>query len=103
LRFPPGRVWFTKLLARAAAPAAAVGVYVLATVIHIAIVSTEIHGSGRVEAIQRLEAQLTPSLWLCGPVFGYALGHFLGLVCRKPAVAAVLATLTAAGVGMVWM
>jgi hypothetical protein len=46
---------------------------------------------------------VTPAMIPLGPVYGFAVGQFFGLACRKGVVAIVLSMLSAAGLVVVWL
>jgi ABC-type transport system involved in multi-copper enzyme maturation permease subunit len=105
-RVPPGRLWLVKHLVRIGPLAVVVAAYFLIGWMRILAIQWDLtsvmRSAGDAERIETLLRDFNPNLVLIGPVFGYALGQCFGLICRKEAVAAVLAILTASGVWFLW-
>jgi hypothetical protein len=104
-RVPPGRPWLTKLAVRFSALAIVLTAYLLFGLTRIKALEVEYLTTGRGDttALDQLRHHFDSSLVLLGPICGFALGQFLGLVCRKGAVAAVLALFCGFFVWAAWM
>jgi hypothetical protein len=104
-RIQPGKLWAMKQLVRIGPLAVVVVAYFLFGWMRILAIQWDlahVSQAGDPDRIDRLMRDFNPTLVLIGPLYGYALGQFFGLVCRKEAVAAVLAALTAACVWFLW-
>jgi hypothetical protein len=96
-RLPLGRLWLVKTFL----PLLSLGAIVLVILLNIALMFAVRNQTGpRDMAIDLLASS---GMILLGPVYGFAVGQFFGLVCRKGAVASVLAILSAAGLLAVWL
>jgi hypothetical protein len=104
-RVPPGRLWLAKLAVRFAPLAAVLTAYMLFGLARMTALEVEYSTTGRGDttALDRLRHHFDCSLVLLGPISGFALGQFFGLVCRKGAVAAVLALFCGFFVWAAWM
>jgi hypothetical protein len=96
-RLPLGRVWLVKT-AVALMPLAAVFLVLMLGALLIYFT----HPHHIANGIQYSAAHSACIIFL-GPVYGFAVGQFFGLVCRKGAVAAVLTLLVAGGLFAVWL
>jgi hypothetical protein len=95
-----------KHAARIAPLIAVVAIYFLiggARILVIKLDPSTVMRSGDEERIDQLLRDYNFNLVLLGPMFGYALGQFFGLITSKETIGAVLALLTAAGVFFAWM
>ncbi|HEY1381321.1 MAG TPA: hypothetical protein VGF55_31260, partial [Gemmataceae bacterium] len=102
-RVPIGRVWLVKQAVRFAPVAILLAAYFLIGQLRVFALQVNDVGHSREFQIEQLRQHYDPSLVLLGPILGYALGQFAGLVARKEAVGAVIAIVTAAGVGVLWL
>jgi hypothetical protein len=104
-RVPPGRLWLTKHVVRLSPLVLVTVTYFLTGLVRILAIKSDLTvsmRSGDSAKIDGIWEDMDASLVLLGPIFGYAIGQLFGLACRKEAIGAVLATLVAAGVWIIW-
>src|SRR5205823_421993 len=85
-RVPAGRVWLTKQAIRFSPLALVLVAYFAIGQARIRLVelgNVKNWDDNQVESLRRL---YDPTLLLFGPVVGFAVGQFIGMVCRKQAV-----------------
>ncbi len=101
-RLPLGRLWLNKTAVALAPLVVIITVFLLNA--WLTVISRMSTGRDEAAVWQQLgfDRVVTPTTILLCPVYGFAVGQFFGLVCRKGAVAAVLTLLTAGGLLAVW-
>jgi hypothetical protein len=101
-RLSPGRLWLVKHAIRFSPLLVALVIYAGSSYLHY-LTSTfgRIH-DGRSEGVE-LPVGDALALLMFGPITGYAIAQFVGMVCRKESVAAVVALLIVAGIGVLWL
>jgi hypothetical protein len=105
-RVPPGRVWLTKLVVRFAILAIVLTMFLLVGYSRVLALNVEVM-SNDVNAYPEHLAQIIRLFGLSpvalGPVYGFAIGQFFGLICRKSVIAAVLSLLVGCVTWAAWM
>ena len=101
-RIPLGPVWLVK----AGLALVTLAIIILIVPLNIALVFADSGYRGNVAfAWQEMgfSPVAAPAMIFLGPMYGFAIGQFFGLICRKGAVAGVLTLLSTTGLVVVWL
>ncbi|HEX4589445.1 MAG TPA: hypothetical protein VH120_05925, partial [Gemmataceae bacterium] len=103
-RMSPGRVWLVKQGIRISPFLVVLAIYFASGYLRTLAANVRIiDHSSKNELIRVLGESYGFALGLFGLLSGYAIAQFLGMACRKEAVAAVIAILVATGLGVLWL
>jgi ABC-type transport system involved in multi-copper enzyme maturation permease subunit len=101
-RLPYGRVWLVKSGMRLVLALLPAMLQLIGALIFTRIKLLDLSASRAHDVIDQFWSAITPEYLLLGPLYGFALGQFLGMICRKEIVAFILAIMISTLVLAAW-
>lgn len=102
-RWPVGRVWLVKIAFSLMVALIPVIVQLILVSIQSFVRSYDLETSHASRVFtEKLSTFIRPDFLLLGPIYGFAIGQFLGMICRKGAVAFVLSAIVGVFALVAW-